>query len=177
MKITGVRPWIVDTASDDPRRPPRPLVFVEVSTDEGLTGWGEITTYPGAVANRVVAGVIRDASELIVGKDPLQIELIWNTLFRQFTYVGTRGAVSAMVSGIDIALWDIMGKALGLPVYKLLGGAVRDRIGLYTHPSPPDTPEQAAGAPEAWRLSRYDIGHFETAAMRAEVVAYLREWL
>ena len=57
MKITAVRPWIVDTASDDPRRQPRPLVFVEVSTDEGLTGWGEITTYPGDVANRVVAGV------------------------------------------------------------------------------------------------------------------------
>ena len=145
MKITGVRPWIVETPSyGDPRRPANNLVFVEVSTDEGLTGWGEITTYPGDVANRVVAGVIRDAAELIVGKDPSQIELLWNTLFRHFTYVGTRGAVSAMVSGIDIALWDIRGKALGLPVYQLLGGAVRDRIGLYTHPAPPDTPEQAA---------------------------------
>ena len=155
MKITAVRPWIVDISSDDPRRQPRPLVFVEVSTDEGLTGWGEITTYPGDVANRVVAGVIRDASELIVGQDPSRIELIWNTLFRHFTYVGTRGAVSAMVSGIDIALWDIRGKALGLPVYQLLGGAVRDRIGLYTHPGPHDKPEEAAA--EAREI--VDSGH------------------
>ena len=157
MKITEVRPWIVDTAPDrdSPQRFGRNLVFVEVSTDEGITGWGEITTYPGQVANRVVAAVIREASDLIVGEDPSNIEMVWNRLFRQFTYVGTRGAVSAMVSGIDIALWDIRGKALDQPIYKLLGGAVRDRIALYTHPSPPDTPEQAAA--EAREI--VDSGH------------------
>ena len=157
MKITEVRPWIVDTAPDrdSPQRSGRNLVFVEVSTDEGITGWGEITTYPGQVANRAVAAVIREASDLIVGEDPSNIEMVWNRLFRQFTYVGTRGAVSAMVSGIDIALWDIRGKALDQPIYKLLGGAVRDRIALYTHPSPPDTPEQAAA--EAREI--VDSGH------------------
>ena len=157
MKITEVRPWIVDTAPDrdSPQRFGRNLVFVEVSTDEGITGWGEITTYPGQVANRAVAAVIREASDLIVGEDPSNIEMVWNRLFRQFTYVGTRGAVSAMVSGIDIALWDIRGKALDQPIYKLLGGAVRDRIALYTHPSPPDTPEQAAA--EAREI--VDSGH------------------
>jgi galactonate dehydratase len=119
-------------------------VFVEVGTDEGITGWGEITTYPGNVANRAVAGMVRDSADLLVGEDPSRIEALWNRLFREFTYVGTRGAVCAMVSGIDIALWDIRGKVLAQPVYKLLGGEVRDRIALYTHPPRPDTPEQAA---------------------------------
>jgi len=149
MKITDVRPWVVNVgaASSDgaaARRVVRPLVFVELSTDEGITGWGEITTYPGSVANKAVAGMVRDAAELVVGEDPSRIEALWNKLFRQFTYVGTRGAVSAVVSGVDIALWDIRGKALGEPVYKLLGGEVRDRIGLYTHPPRSETPEQAA---------------------------------
>ena len=149
MKITEIRPWIVDVAGRDEgsnagRRPAKALVFVEVSTDEGITGWGEITTYPGDVANRAVTGMVRDSAELLLGEDPSRIEALWNKLFRQFTYVGTRGAVSAVVSSIDIALWDIRGKVLGQPVYKLLGGEVRDRIGLYTHPPRPDTPEQAA---------------------------------
>jgi galactonate dehydratase len=149
MKITEIRPWIVDVAGRDEGskaggRPAKPLVFVEVSTDEGITGWGEITTYPGDVANRAVTGMVRDSAELLIGEDPSRIEALWNKLFRQFTYVGTRGAVSAVVSSIDIALWDIRGKVLGQPVYKLLGGEVRDRIGLYTHPPRPDTPEQAA---------------------------------
>ena len=143
MKITGVRPWIVNR-EESPRRPARPLVFVEVSTDEGVTGWGEITTYPGDVANRAVAGMIRDSAELVVGEDPSRIEALWNKVFRQFTYVGTRGAVSAVVSGIEIALWDIRGKVLGQPIYKLLGGEVRDRIPLYTHPPRAYTPERAA---------------------------------
>ena len=149
MRISGIRPWVVDVGarqgeSTASRRLARPLVFVEVSTDEGVTGWGEITTYPGNVANKVIAGMIRDSAELVVGEDPSQIEAIWNKVFRQFTYVGTRGAVSALVSGIDIALWDIRGKVLGQPIYKLLGGEVRDRIALYTHPPRPDSPEQAA---------------------------------
>ena len=143
MKITHVRPWVVNREAS-PRRPARPLVFVEVSTDEGITGWGEITTYPGDIANRMVAGMVRDCAELVVGEDPSRIEALWNKVFRQFTYVGTRGAVSAVVSGIDIALWDIRGKVLGQPIYKLLGGEVRDRIPLYTHPPHSDSPEQAA---------------------------------
>ena len=199
MKITSVRPWVV-------ARPPvpgemgevasNPYVFVQVDTDAGITGWGEITTYPGSVANRLIAGVIREASELVVGEDPSRIEALWNKLFRQFTYTGTRGAISAMISGIDIALWDIRGKALGQPVYKLLGGEVRGRIALYTHPPRPDTPEKAA----ADALEIVESGHRalkldpfweemadkstsyldgqirpETAAKAVEIIAAIRE--
>ena len=65
---------------------------------------------------------------------PSRIELLWHKIFRSFTYMGSRGAAVECLSAIDIALWDIRGKALGKPIYELLGGAVRDEIALYTHP-------------------------------------------
>jgi galactonate dehydratase len=108
-------------------------VFVQVDTDEGLTGWGEVTTYPGPVANGVIAAAIRQIDTFLHDADPLQIEAIWHRLFRAFTYLGTRGAVTALISAIDIALWDIKGQALGVPIYELLGGKVRDTVPLYTH--------------------------------------------
>jgi galactonate dehydratase len=129
MKITALVPWLVKTAGSGWGE----YFFVEVRTNEGVTGWGEITTTT-RMANRAVAGVIRQLNELLVGEDPSRIEHIWNKTFRAFTYMGTRGAASHVVSGIDIALWDIRGKVLGLPVYELLGGKVRDDILLYTHP-------------------------------------------
>jgi len=129
MKITALVPWLVKTSGSGWGE----YFFVEVRTDEGVTGWGEITTTTLA-ANRAVAGVIRQLNALVVGEDPARIERIWNKVFRAFTYMGTRGATSHVVSGIDIALWDIRGKVLGLPIYELLGGKVRDEILLYTHP-------------------------------------------
>lgn len=129
MKITKLVPWLVKTTGSGWGE----YFFVEVRTDEGITGWGEITTTT-LMANRAVAGIIRQLNDLLVGEDPARIEHIWNKTFRSFTYMGTRGATSHVVSGIDIALWDIRGKALGVPIYDLLGGAVRQDILLYTHP-------------------------------------------
>lgn len=153
MKITNVRswtvkiPWDLNPGTDEIRHPgERGFLFVQVETDEGITGWGEVTTYPGTVANRAVAAYINEIGTLIVGQNPENIEAIWNKIFREMTYVGTRGATTAAVSGIDIALWDIRGKALGLPIYKLLGGAVRDRIPLYCHPYDPTSPESIVKA-------------------------------
>lgn len=141
MKITNVRSWLVKIPWDDNpgaesvRAPSlRGLVFVQVDTDEGVTGWGEITTYPGLVGNRAMAAFVNQVGSLIVGDDPAHIEAIWHKIFRNLTYVGTRGATSAAISAIDIALWDIRGKVLGQPIYQLLGGPVRDRIALYCHP-------------------------------------------
>ncbi len=129
MKITKLVPWLVKTSGSGWGE----YFFVEVRTDAGITGWGEITTTT-LTANRAVAGIIRQLNDLLVGEDPARIERIWNKVFRSFTYMGTRGATCHVVSGIDIALWDIRGKALGLPIYELLGGKVRDDILLYTHP-------------------------------------------
>ena len=129
MKIASVKPWLVEA----PGTYWGEFLFVEVSTDEGVTGWGEITTTT-PVANRVVASIIRQLNDLLVGDDPANIEEIWHKVFRSFTYMGSRGATSHCISGIDIALWDIRGKVLGVPVYELLGGRVRDDILLYCHP-------------------------------------------
>ena len=133
MQITRIRPWHVSGPASDGATGNLTYVFVQVTTDAGLTGWGEITTYPGPVANRAIAAALCELDEFLRGDDPTQIEAIWHKVFRAFTYVGTRGATTALISGIDIALWDIKGQALGVPIYELLGGAVRPTIPLYTH--------------------------------------------
>lgn len=129
MKITSINPWLVKVGGTFWGE----YFFVEVQTDEGITGWGEITTTT-LPANRAVAGIISGMNDVLVGEDPSHIERIWNKIFRSFTYMGSRGATTHVISGIDIALWDIRGKQLGLPIYELLGGKVRDEISLYTHP-------------------------------------------
>jgi len=129
MKITGVRPWLVKASTSYWGE----YLFVEVTTDEGVSGWGEITSTT-KIANRALAAILKQVSHQIAGEDPSRIERLWHKLFRSFTYMGSRGAACECVSAIDIALWDIRGKVLGLPVYELLGGAVRDEIALYTHP-------------------------------------------
>jgi galactonate dehydratase len=153
MKITNVRSWVIKVPWDmnpgkeemrDPSQ--RGFVFVQVDTDEGITGWGEVTTYPGTIANRAISAYIDQIGTLLVGDNPENIEAIWNKLFREMTYVGTRGATTAAISAIDIALWDIRGKVLGQPIYQLLGGAVRDRIALYCHPYNPTSPEAIVSA-------------------------------
>jgi galactonate dehydratase len=148
MKITNIRSWVVKVPWDhnpgagvvrDPGT--RVFIFVQVDTDAGITGWGEITTYPGPVANRAVAAYVDQIGAWLKGEDPANIEAIWQKTFRAMTYVGTRGATTAAISAIDIALWDIRGKVLGLPIYQLMGGPVRDRIPLYCHPYKPTSPE------------------------------------
>ena len=154
IKISKVTPWVISFpwemrigAAQEPVTHDRQLVLVQVDTDAGITGWGEVTTYPGPVANRAIAAMIAQVGDFLAGEDANQIEHLWHKTFRSFTYMGTRGATSALISAIDIALWDIRGKELGLPVYALLGGRVRDRIALYTHPPEPRTvPDAIADA-------------------------------
>jgi galactonate dehydratase len=129
MKITGVTPWLIQSSSSYWGE----FLFVEVTTDAGTTGWGEITTTT-KIANRALRAMLQQVGAIIIGEDPGNIERLWHKLFRSFTYMGSRGAAVECVSAIDIALWDIRGKALGQPIYELLGGPVRDEIALYTHP-------------------------------------------
>jgi galactonate dehydratase len=129
MKITSVRPWLIKSSASYWGE----FLFIEVNTDEGITGWGEITTTT-KIANRGLTAMLRQIGSMLVGEDPARIEQLWHKLFRGFTYMGSRGAAVECVSAIDIALWDIRGKALGQPIYELLGGPVRDEIALYTHP-------------------------------------------
>ncbi len=130
MKITAIKSWLVKV----PNTYWGEYFFVEINTDEGITGWGEITTTT-LVANRVVAGIITQLNDSLVDEDPTEIERLWHRIFRSFTYMGSRGASTHAISGIDIALWDIRGKMLDQPIYNLLGGKVRDDVSLYTHPN------------------------------------------
>ena len=103
-------------------------LFVKVTTDEGLVGWGE-----GLPDNfRSVAAFVDECRRFLIGQNPFQIEHLWQTLFRGFFWKGGFVHCSA-ISAIEMALWDIKGKVLGVPVYELLGGKIRDRIRLYAH--------------------------------------------
>ncbi len=103
--------------------------LVKITTDTGLDGWGE-TTLEGKPES--VGGAVRELADYLVGKDPLRIEHHWQHMYRSAFFRGGAILMTA-ISGVDQALWDIAGKHYGVPVYKLLGGAVRDRIRVYAH--------------------------------------------
>lgn len=122
MQITSIRPFLMRAAE-------RNWLFVKVETDEGIHGWGEASL---ELKELTVAQAVRDLEPFLVGQDPTRIEHLWQTLYRSGFWRG--GVVlNSALSGIDQALWDVTGKAYGVPVYKLLGGPVRDRIRLYAH--------------------------------------------
>lgn len=139
MRITGVSTWVVDAGDRD-------WVFLRVETDEpGLAGWGEASL---GWQTRAVLGAVRDLEPLLVGRDPRPIERHWQTLTRGPYFKGGIVTMSA-ISAIDQALWDIKAKALGVPLYELLGGPVRDRVRTYVNLGS----ELGGDArhPEAWR--------------------------
>lgn len=107
-------------------------VFVSVDTDEGIRGWGECTDY---IANPQLVRGIEAVKPFVLGVDASHIEEIWQRIFHLYSDLNGRGFVSHLISAIDIALWDIKGKALGLPIYDLLGGPVRECVPVYTHVS------------------------------------------
>ena len=146
MKITDVRSRLVRA------NPARSWIFIEVETDDGIVGVGEASNSGGGAALLIARAVeiLRedlpntDFSDGLIGQDPAHIERIWQQIYRRFTALGSRGLATAVISGIDAALWDIKGKALGRPVYDLLGGPVRDDVPLYTHVAHADDPAAAA---------------------------------
>jgi galactonate dehydratase len=107
--------------------PPRWL-FLKISTDEGISGWGEPIVEGSA---QTVEAAVREMADCVIGRDPDAIEDIWQTLYRTRFYRGGPVFMSA-IAGIDQALWDIKGKRYGLPVYQLLGGPVRDKLRVYS---------------------------------------------
>jgi galactonate dehydratase len=122
MKITDIKTFLVKGGI-------RNWVFCKVETDEGVHGWGEGTLERHEQA---VESGIKTLSEGLIGRNPTEIERNWQIMYRHGFWRGGVVMGSAMAA-IDIALWDVTGKIYNLPVYKMLGGAVRDRVRAYTH--------------------------------------------
>jgi len=123
MKIRSVEPILCDGVF-------RPWIFVKITTDEGLTGYGDCTDWDRGPS---IAACVSDLGEMLVGRDPDEIEAIYWYLYRDCRRA-IGGLAHKAIAGINNALWDIKGKALNAPVYRLLGGKMRDRIRLYwTH--------------------------------------------
>ncbi|MDA0658145.1 MAG: galactonate dehydratase [Planctomycetota bacterium] len=124
MKITKIETLVCHARM-------RNWIFVKVLTDQpGLVGWGEATL---EWHTRGVVGSIEDIAELIVGEDPRRIEHLWQMMFRQHFWHGNGVVRATAIAGIDLALWDILGKITGVPCSQLWGGRVRDTIRTYCH--------------------------------------------
>lgn len=135
MKITDVKTYLMQ-AGREGGWSRRNWLFIRIYTDEGIYGVGEGSGWP-----RVVQTAIHDLTPLLIGEDPFQIEMIWQKLYLGMMGHGMTGIVgSGALTAVDMALWDIKGKALNTPVWNLLGGKIRDSIWAYPHAS---TPERA----------------------------------
>ena len=124
MKITRIQTLVCNAKM-------RNWIFVKVITDQpGLFGWGEATL---EWHTRSVVGAVEDISQLLIGEDPTRIEHLWQMMYRQHFWHGNGIVRATAISGIDIALWDILGKIHEVPVHKLMGGPVRDFVRTYCH--------------------------------------------
>jgi L-rhamnonate dehydratase len=130
-------------------------LVVKVHTDEGITGIGEVDSSPLAAQGMILGPYSHSISsglkQLLLGEDPFETEYLWDKMYRQNIYAGRSGIAIHAMSGIDIALWDIKGKKLGMPIWKLLGGGFRKSIGCYASLLFEQTPEQTGEVARAMR--------------------------
>jgi L-alanine-DL-glutamate epimerase-like enolase superfamily enzyme len=163
VKIIDVEAIILESPYEN--RPPdgadeahgvKHCLLLRVSTDEGLTGWSDVETAPHVAASMVSApgsgtGMFEGLRELVVGEDPFDVERLWDKIFRGTIYYGRRGVALQVLSAFDIACHDLMGKAAGRPVHKLLGGARRGRVRAYASTLFRKTPDAMRRACEFYR--------------------------
>ena len=151
MKITAVEGFPVKVGH-------RNQWLVKVETDAGISGVGE-----GGISGRELAmqGMLEHYARFLVGEDPFRVEHLWQTMYRGAYFEGGKIA-GAVISAVDIALWDILGKALGVPVYQLLGGACREQIRCFATPgqltSEAAVERAVALVEEGWRYLRFTPG-------------------
>jgi L-rhamnonate dehydratase len=147
MKITDVKGIVlrlpeISTAADGTQDD----LIIVVETDAGITGYGEVDT-ASLVGKAIIDaymshGTCYGLREVVMGQDPFDYEQIWLEMWAKTYYYGRFGPVLHVMSGIDMALWDIMGKATGMPVHKLLGGSYADRVRPYASALMPETPDE-----------------------------------
>lgn len=156
MKITGVEaiylrmPQVKELCDSG-----QDALIVKVYTDAGITGIGEVDSAPlaakGAIEGPFSHTTASGLREIVLGEDPFEIEYLWHKMYRMSVYGGRRGVGLHAISGIDMALWDIKGKALGLPVWKLLGGGFHKRIRAYASTLFGATPEETGDRARRFR--------------------------
>ena len=156
----------------------RNQLLVKVETDEGIAGWGESGLSGRELA---VAGAVAHYAEFLVGRDPMRAGALWQEMYRSQYFEGGR-VLTAAISAIDIALYDIKGQALGVPVYQLLGGKQRDRVPSFATTSAPPGEAMIAQArllmDAGWKCMRLSCaGHDSKAVYEPrESVALTAEW-
>lgn len=123
MLITDVKTFFVEGVKYN-------WTLIKIETDAGIHGWGEATNWPGSP---LIEAACQHVGRYIIGQDARRIDFLWTKLYRDMHWLGQAGPLISAISAVDIALWDIKGKALGAPVYELLGGAYRKRIQLYAN--------------------------------------------
>ncbi|MDA4114826.1 MAG: galactonate dehydratase, partial [Thaumarchaeota archaeon] len=123
MKIRDLRTVAFSTPLAD-------RVFLQITTDDGVTGWGEATLEANG---KITETAVLELRPYIIGLDPTRVEMIWQSIYRTFWGRRSGAIFMSALSGIEQALWDITGKAYGVPVYKLFGGPTRERVRAYTH--------------------------------------------
>jgi D-galactarolactone cycloisomerase len=162
MKITDLKIHVLKSPLAEPFAfsqgwvKQRSATLLEILTDEGITGWGEAFAQ-GLEPPEIAAAVIDKALKpLLIGADPLDIEVLWHRMYHLTRDYGRKGSVVSGISAVDIALWDIAGKFNALPVYKLLGGAFRTRVQPYATGF-----YRIKGPGEAKRLGEEALRHFE----------------
>lgn len=139
MKITDIKPFIVQAHNDN-------WVFIKVYTDEGITGVGECSL---ETREETVVAAVLELKRHLLGKDPMETEKNFYLCFRD-EYWGACCVLTSALSAVDVALWDIKGKALNTPVYQLLGGKFRNRVRVYANRwfFGGDTPDKLAALAE-----------------------------
>ncbi len=189
MKVTAVRHWVVDFGFYN-------AIYVRIETDEGVVGEAEVAMRR---RTRSVAALVDELGDYLVGEDPTRIEMHWERMYRDAFLGGTLLLIG--ISAIDMALWDLAGRAAGLPVHRLLGGRFRDRIPISMHAAAGPTPEAFAdtvrgcmargftaikttlpGFYSKWTSVRHDVPaqiparHTETEILPVGIFERIAEW-
>lgn len=161
MKIVDVRVWSLESPLELPFAfsqgwvHTRSATIVEVVTDAGLSGWGEALCQ-GLQPPQIAAAAIRFALRpLLLGEDPLKVEVLWHRMYHQTRDFGLKGVIIGAISAVDIALWDLLGKFRDAPVHALLGGAFRTRVEAYATGF-----YRLSGPGEAARLAEEALRHY-----------------
>jgi L-rhamnonate dehydratase len=183
MKITNVTATVlrlpqISSAADGTQDD----LIITVETDEGITGYGEVDTAPlvgKAVIDAYMShGTCYGLREVVIGADPFDYEQVWNDMWSKTYYYGRSGPVMHVMSGIDMAIWDIMGKSVGKPVHKLLGGSYTDKVRAYASALMPENVNEVKRMVESytsqgftaikfgWGPLGYDV-HFDLGLIRA----------